>query len=151
MYKILVISGQGAFALDRGQTTSGSGKSYADFLVYMTKAAFDSGVTVDFFQADHEGETAWKIEFASGVYDGIIINPAFFAQTGMMICDAIRASKVPCVEVRVPDVSLTESYCEQSLMARDCIQSVKGRGLARYSQALELLKAHLQKNQAQRQ
>ena len=141
MKRYLVISGKDAFAQDRGKTDGSGRHSYADLLIYVTKAAFEAGVIVDFFQSDHEDEISWKIEFAHGMYDGVIINAAASAFTGDIIRDAIRASDVPCVEVLLPDTLV----CGESILTRVCIRSIAGSGLGIYKEALAALDAHSRK------
>lgn len=84
-----------------------------------------------------------KIQAASGVYDGILLNPAAYTHTSVAILDALKATAIPTVEVHISDVDSREPFRHISYPGMACIHTVKGQGLAGYRTALEYLLSYL--------
>lgn len=102
------------------------------------------GVEVEDFQSDEEGALVTRIGTASGVWDGMVLNPAAYTHTSVALRDAIQACGVPCVEVHLSNVHRRESFRHTSLTAGACLGQVMGFGAYGYVLALEALAAHLQ-------
>lgn len=104
MQRLLIISGPGI-----------SRNNYADFMVLVTKAAFEAGITVDFFLAESEGELREKIDLAQGFYAGAIVNVPSFTGAGIDMVGIVKEAKLP-------------------------VKRVLGEGLAPYAKAIEMLR-----------
>jgi len=104
------------------------------------------GVEVEFFQSNHEGEIVEKIQAAMGEKDGIIINPAAYTHTSVAIGDAIKAVKVPAVEVHLSNINSREEFRKKSLTAPSCIGQISGFGKEGYLAALFYLVKYVEKN-----
>ena len=61
----------------------------------MKEFAQQSGIEIEFFQSNLEGEIVDRIQECLGDADGIIINPAAYTHTSIAIRDAISAVVKP--------------------------------------------------------
>ncbi len=63
--------------------------------------ATQSGVELEFFQSNLEGEIVDRIQECIGTADAIIINPAAYTHTSIAIRDAILSVNIPTIEVHI--------------------------------------------------
>ena len=136
---ILVINGPNLNLLGvREPGIYGSG-TYSDLCDLISKKANELNVNVDFYQSNHEGFIIDKIHEAMGKFDGIVINPGAYTHYSYAILDAIKAVKVPTVEVHISDIHSRESFRSVSVTAPACIAQISGHGFEGYIEAIELL------------
>lgn len=114
--------------------------TYEELVAQVSAHAGARGVEVEFFQSNHEGALVDAIQNAyfSGA-DGIVFNPAAYTHTSIAIADAVRAVGIPTVEVHISDVDTREPYRRVSYLSGVAIHTVKGRGFAGYTEALDVL------------
>ncbi len=137
--KYLIINGPNLNLLGvREPGIYGSG-TYSDLCDLISKKADELNVSVDFYQSNHEGAIIDKIHEAMGKYHGIVINPGAYTHYSYAILDAIKAVKVPTVEVHISDIHSRESFRSVSVTAAACIAQISGQGFFGYCQALEIL------------
>jgi 3-dehydroquinate dehydratase-2 len=92
------------------------------------------------YQSNHEGDLVDKIQDAYGKFDGIVINPAAYTHTSIAILDALKAVKLPAVEVHISDVNSREDFRKISYPGLYCEKTIVGQGIDGYRQAIEYLK-----------
>jgi 3-dehydroquinate dehydratase-2 len=144
--KILVINGPNLNLLGQREPDVYGSETLADIESKTRQAAAALDVELDAFQSNEEGVLVTTIGQASGVYDGIIINPAAYTHTSIALRDAIKASGVPCVEVHLSNTHARESFRHTSLTAPVCIGQIMGFGGKGYLLALEGLVEKLRSN-----
>ena len=105
--------------------------------------AGELGLEVRFAQSNHEGEIIEAIQEARGWADGIVINPAGFTTTSVGILDAVKAVRLPTVEVHLSNIHAREEFRQRSLLAPATVGQVMGFGAESYLLALRGLAAHL--------
>lgn len=105
--------------------------------------ASELGLEVRIVQSNHEGEIIDAIQDARQWADGIVINPAGFTTTSVGILDAIKATRLPTVEVHLSNVHAREEFRRQSIIAAATVGQVCGFGLNSYLLALRGLAAQL--------
>lgn len=117
------------------------GKATYNDLTDMIQAEADRlGVSVRFFQSNHEGELVDAIQEAYfDKMDGIIINPAAYTHTSVALLDAVKAVGIPTVEVHISDPDSREAFRHVSYIRSACAATIKGHGLEGYLEALRLL------------
>ena len=101
------------------------------------------GIEPVLFQSNHEGAIVDTIQAAYGQIDGIVINPAAYTHTSVAILDALKAVRIPAVEVHLSDIAQRESFRQISYAGMACIKSFIGLGFEGYRQAILYLKDYL--------
>ena len=137
---ILVINGPNMNMLGIRQPEIYGKATYADLLDMIRAEADRMGVTVSFFQSNHEGALVDAIQQAYfDKVDGIIINPAAYTHTSVAWLDAVKAVGIPTVEVHVSDPDTREEFRHVSFIRTACVGTIRGHGLPGYLEALHLL------------
>ncbi len=144
--KVLVINGPNLNLLGQREPDVYGRETLDDIECMTREAAVALDVELDAFQSNEEGVLVTTIGEASGVYDGIIINPAAYTHTSVALRDAIKASGVPCVEVHISNTHARESFRHTSLTAPVCLGQIMGFGGKGYVLALEGLIEKLRSN-----
>lgn len=137
---ILVINGPNMNLLGIRQPEIYGNTDYVDLENMITAEAERLGVTVSFFQSNHEGDLVDAIQQAYfDKVDGILINPGAYTHTSIALLDAVKSVGIPTVEVHISDPDSREEFRHVSYIRAGCIATVKGRGLEGYLEALRLL------------
>ena len=143
---ILVINGPNMNMLGIRQPEIYGSATYDDLLTLVRTEAETLGVGVSFFQSNHEGVLVDAIQQAYfDKVDGIIINPAAYTHTSIALLDAVKAVGIPTVEVHVSDPNTREEFRRVSYIRAGCTATVRGKGLAGYTEALHILHDLLKK------
>ncbi len=98
-------------------------------------------IKLEIIQSNSEGEIIDAIHRALS-YDGIIINPAAYTHYSLAIYDALRAVKLPTVEVHLSQIHDREEFRSRSVIAPACIGQISGFGFNSYLLALRALVLH---------
>lgn len=134
--KITVINGPNLNLLGKREPGIYGATTLADINENLVKVAETLGVTLEFFQSNHEGSIVDAIQQTMGNCDGIIINPAAYTHTSVAIRDAIAAVGIPTVEVHLSNVYSREEFRHKSLTAPVVLGQIAGFGAAGYELAL---------------
>ena len=138
--KILVLNGPNMNMLGIRQPEIYGKATYADLVEMIQAEAEKLGVSVSFFQSNHEGALVDAIQQAYfDKVDGIIINPAAYTHTSVALLDAVKAVGIPTVEVHVSDPDGREEFRHVSYIRAACVATIKGKGLPGYLEALRYL------------
>ena len=138
--KILVLNGPNINMLGIREPGIYGKQTFADLLDSISQTAKETGIEIDQYQSNHEGDLVDKIQAAYGVYDGIVINPAAYTHTSIAILDALKAVGIPTVEVHISDVDKREDFRQISYAGLACIKTIKGHGIEGYREAILFLK-----------
>ena len=134
--KILVLNGPNINMLGIREPGIYGKQTFADLLSMLSDAAKETGIEIDQYQSNHEGDLVDKIQAAYGHYDGIVINPAAYTHTSVAILDALKAVAIPAVEVHISNVDSREAFRQISYAGMYCEKTIKGMGLDGYRQAI---------------
>jgi 3-dehydroquinate dehydratase-2 len=98
-------------------------------------------VDIEYFQSNHEGDIIDRIHDVGfdTSYNGIILNAGAYTHTSLAIADAIKAIKVPVVEVHISNVHAREQVRHQSMITGVCRGVIAGFGMDSYRLAIEAL------------
>ena len=140
--KILIINGPNLNFLGIREPGIYGKNTFADLLALLEQTAKEENLEIQQYQSNHEGDLVDKIQWAYGKIDGIVINPAAYTHTSVAILDALKAVRIPAVEVHISDVDARESFRQISYAGMACELTIKGHGLAGYREAILYLKAH---------
>lgn len=137
--KILVINGPNLNLLGLREPDIYGRSIYRDLIEFCRQTAEDVGVSVDFYQSNHEGDIVDKIQEAHGSFDAIVINPAAYTHTSVAVLDALKAVSLPTVEVHLSDVSSREPFRAFSYVSLYAEKTIVGKGFDGYREAIEYL------------
>lgn len=102
--------------------------------------AQELGIEVRIVQSNHEGEIVEAIHEAHGWANAIIINPAGYTHTSVVIFDALEAMRLPAIEVHLSNLHAREEFRTTSVTARACCGQIMGFGGTSYLLALRAAK-----------
>jgi 3-dehydroquinate dehydratase II len=96
------------------------------------------GLTIDFRQSNHEGHLIdWLHEAQAVGAKAVLLNAAGFTHTSVAIHDAIKAIKVPVVEVHLSDPHKREEFRHFSYVGLAAKECFAGYGAKSYQLALD--------------
>ena len=99
--------------------------------------AKNTGISIDFFRSNVEGEIVTEIQKAYfDKFDGIILNAGGYTHTSVAIRDAISSVDIPCVEVHLSNIYGREEFRAKSIIAPVCIGQISGFGKNVYKLAI---------------
>ena len=136
---ILVINGANINMLGIREPEIYGKETYNSLVEKIEAYAEKKGVYVRCFQSNHEGDIVDAIQFAYGLYDGIVINPGAYTHTSIAILDALKAVSIPAVEVHISDVDSREEYRQISYVREACFKTICGKGTDGYLEAIDCL------------
>ena len=139
--KLLVLNGPNLNLLGCREPEQYGTGSYEELCTLIRRHADALGAEADILQSNHEGVLVDTIQAARGVYDGIVLNPAAYTHTSIAIADALKAVRIPTVEVHISDVTKREAYRRISYVREACITTITGHGFRGYLEAMDLLLA----------
>ena len=142
--KILVLNGPNINMLGIREPEHYGKQTYEDLKSLVLNNA--NGCEIEFYQSNHEGDLVDAIQKAYfDSVDGIIFNPAAYTHTSVALLDALKSTKIPCVEVHISKVENRDSFRQISYVQEACFKTITGKGLDGYVLALEALKEYLKK------
>ena len=142
--KIMVLNGPNLNLLGVREPGIYGECSYAGLIEQLKSYAVQQDIELDCRQTNHEGVLVDWIQEAMGNFDGIVINPGAYTHTSIALLDAVKAVRVPTVEVHISDVDAREDFRRISYIGMACVHTVKGRGLPGYTDAIRYLERYLE-------
>lgn len=137
--KILVINGPNINLLGIREPGIYGKQTYQDLINLLSDTAAENDIELEHFQSNHEGCIVDKIQDSFGKFQGIVINPAAYTHTSVAILDALKAVRIPAVEVHISNVDNRESFRQISYPGMYCEKTIKGQGIDGYRQAIMYL------------
>lgn len=137
--KIRVINGPNLNMLGIREPDLYGADTYEKLCALIEAHAKEKGIEVEVFQSNHEGDLVDFIQQCYQKVDGIVINPAAYTHTSVAILDAVKAVRIPTVEVHISDVSKREDFRQISYIRQACETTISGRGLQGYLDAMDYL------------
>ena len=141
--KFLILNGPNLNMLGIREPQHYGTQSYQDLIALVERHAAQQNVQLVCRQSNHEGVLVDEIQQAFGVFDGIVLNPGAYTHTSVALLDALRAVRIPTVEVHISDVNTREPFRSVSYVRAACLTCICGHGLAGYTEAIDLLLQHL--------
>ena len=99
----------------------------------------EAGLTLDFFQSNHEGALVDAVQGARGKYEFIILNAAAYTHYSIALRDAIAAVEVLVIEVHLSNIHRREDFRHRSVIAPVVMGQICGFGADSYLAALEIV------------
>lgn len=142
---ILVINGPNINMLGIREPDIYGKETYSSLVEKIETYCKEKNVYVRCFQSNHEGDIVDVIQFAYGLYDGIVINPGAYTHTSVAILDALKAVSIPAVEVHISDVASREDFRQISFVRKACFKTITGKGTDGYLEAIDSIIEKVQK------
>ena len=146
MKKIYVLNGPNLNMLGVREPEIYGDKGYSALIKMLRAYAKAKGVRLVCYQSNHEGDLVDKIQEAyyRGA-DGIVINPGAYTHTSIALLDAVKATRLPVVEVHISDVSAREDFRQISYVREAAEKTISGHGIDGYVEAIDFLLERFQK------
>jgi 3-dehydroquinate dehydratase-2 len=96
---------------------------------------------IEFRQSNHEGVLIDWVQEAARSADGLIINPGAYTHTSVALGDALKAARLPKIELHLSNVHARESFRRLSYVSPAVDGVICGFGAAGYRLALDALAA----------
>jgi len=135
--KIAIINGPNLNLIGQREPDQYGDQSF-DTYIPQLQAAFQT-VEIRYFQSNIEGELITAIQEAGADQDGIILNAGAYTHTSIGIADAIRAIKIPVIEVHLSNVASREPFRHNSYLTPVCKGLIMGFGMESYRLAIQFL------------
>lgn len=94
---------------------------------------------IDFRQSNHEGVLVDWVQEAGAKGAGLIINPGAYTHTSIALHDALKAVRVPRIELHLSNVHAREAFRRHSYISPAVDAVICGLGAAGYLTALDAL------------
>ena len=90
------------------------------------------GLECEIFQSNHEGAIIDKLHAARTEFFGVVLNAGAYTHYSYAISDAIKAIRIPCIEVHISNIFARDAFRSHSVIAPVCKGSISGFGLQSY-------------------
>lgn len=139
MADVLVLHGPNLNLLGMREPEIYGTLTLADINRMLAGRAEEAGLTLDFFQSNHEGALVDAVQGARGKYEFIILNAAAYTHYSIALRDAIAAVEVPVIEVHLSNIHRREDFRHRSVIAPVVMGQICGFGADSYLAALEIV------------
>ena len=136
---ILVINGPNLNMLGIREPEIYGKETYNSLVEKIENYCKEKNVGIRCYQSNHEGDLVDVIQFAYGLYDGIVINPGAYTHTSIAILDAVKSVNIPTVEVHISKVEEREDFRQISYIRLACVKTITGHGTDGYLEAIDYL------------
>jgi 3-dehydroquinate dehydratase-2 len=140
MPKVLVVHGPNLNLLGIREPGVYGSTTLDEINKMLREEAVRLGLEIETFQSNIEGEMVEAIHGALGTADVIILNPAGYTHTSVVLRDAIQAVRLPTIEVHLSNIYAREEFREKSITARACVGTISGFQAKSYILALQAAK-----------
>ncbi|MDH7576208.1 MAG: type II 3-dehydroquinate dehydratase [Bacillota bacterium] len=137
MARILVLHGPNLNLLGEREEEIYGAVTLAEINRELARQGEAAGVEVDFFQSNHEGDLIDRIHAAKNSADLIIINPGALTHYSFALQDALRAVRLPVIEVHLSNIYTREPWRHQSVIAPVARGLICGFGPFSYTLAFQ--------------
>lgn len=132
--KIIIINGPNLNLLGKREPEIYGSQSFEDY--FETLKTDFPGVTLEYFQSNHEGALIDKIHEVGFSYDGIILNAGGLTHTSVALADALAGVKTPAVEVHISNIHAREEFRKHSYISPKVRGAIFGLGITGYKLAI---------------
>jgi len=135
--RILVLQGPNLNLLGTREPELYGSETMDQLHAHIGRKALDLGMTVVFFQSNHEGALIDRLHERD--FDAAIVNAGGLTHTSVSLRDALLAVARPFVEVHLTDPSKREDFRSVNFLHDIALGSIVGKGPDGYFEALEFL------------
>ena len=141
MKKILVINGPNLNLLGEREVEIYGKTSLEDIEIETIKFAKTNKIDVEFKQSNEESEIInWIQSCMKNNYKGLLINAGAYTHTSIAIFDALKAIKIPIVEIHLSNIHKREEFRKKSFISQVADGVIFGFGSYSYILAIMAIK-----------
>ncbi len=111
--------------------------TYDQLVEVLEKAARELQLEVRVRQTDDEGQLLRWVHEATDAADPVILNPAGWSHTSVVLRDALAALRAPLVEVHITNIHKREEFRHHSYVSGVADGVIAGLGVEGYVLALQ--------------
>ena len=137
--EILILNGPNLNMLGIREPHIYGSESLEDIESMSKDQALLHGLAVDFRQSNFEGELVTIIQQARGNSSGIILNPAGYTHTSVVILDALKLTDLPVIELHLSNPHKREEFRHKSFVSEVATGIICGFGPFGYILAIDAL------------
>ena len=135
MTTVLVLQGPNLNLVGTRQPEIYGYETLDDIHAGIAARALELGLTVDFFQSNHEGALIDRLHQRD--FDVAIVNAGGLTHTSVSLRDALLSINRPFIEVHLSDPSRREKFRRVNFLHDIALESIVGQGARGYHLALE--------------
>jgi len=135
MTKVLVLQGPNLNLVGTRQPEIYGDETLDQIHAGIAARAAELGLTVDFFQSNHEGALIDRLHQRD--FDVAIVNAGGLTHTSVSLRDALLSINRPFIEVHLSDPSRREKFRRVNFLHDIALESIVGQGARGYHLALE--------------
>ena len=139
MKKILIINGPNLNLLGKREEDIYGTTDFNIILEELKNVVSKSDAELEYFQSNHEGKIIDKMHQAIGNIDYIILNPGALTHYSYSLHDAIKAVKIPTIEVHISNIYTREDWRSKSVISPAAVGVISGFGLKGYVIAMDFI------------
>lgn len=137
--KLLIINGPNLNFLGVREPDIYGSQTYEDLVDFIRRERGEAH-DLTFVQSNHEGDIIDEIQQAYyDRFDGIVINAGGYSHTSIAIMDAMKAVRIPAIEVHISEPLLREDFRHHSYTGEAAVATVAGKGFDGYIEAIDIL------------
>jgi len=139
MKKILILNGPNLNLLGKRQPEIYGSQTFEEYFSLLEKKYEQEDIVLYYFQSNHEGTLIDKLHEVGFLWNGIIFNAGGYTHTSIALADAVAAIATPVIEVHISNIYEREEFRHHSFLKNVCVESIVGKGLKGYDEAIQLL------------
>jgi len=141
MKKILVINGPNLNLLGKREVEIYGKTSLKDIEIKTKEFSKDNDLDIEFKQSNEESEMInWIQDCMKNNYSGLLINAGAYTHTSIAIFDALKAIKIPIVEIHLSNIHKREEFRKKSFISEVADGVIFGFGSYSYILAVMAMK-----------
>lgn len=137
--KILIMHGPNLNLLGEREPGIYGDTDFESLNWHLVSLAAELGMETEIFQSNHEGELIDKLHEARTSFAGVVLNAGAYTHYSYAISDAIKAIKIPVIEVHISNIFARDAFRSHSVIAPVCRGSISGFGLLSYDLGIRAL------------
>ncbi len=148
MKKVNVINGPNLNLLGKREVEIYGNKNLDDIIKECQKLATNLKIKLSFYQSNSESKIIELIHNSSNL-NGLIINAGAYTHTSIAIHDALKALKIPKIEVHISNIYSREEFRKNSFISSSVNGIIAGFGTDVYKISIQSINYLLNKNEDQ--
>ncbi len=139
--RVLVANGPNMDSLGKREPDIYGSTTLEDVQNMLRERAEALGISVSFYQSNHEGDMIDRIDHAADEGEAVVINPGGCTHTSVALRDALAeiADGAGFIEVHISNVHSRENFRRHSYLSPIARGVIVGLGVEGYAYALDLL------------